>query len=51
MALADTGIDFSNEDWDQPIEFFDGCWVIASKHNPGLNLAFEVNNRTFVFRL
>lgn len=51
MALADTRIDFSGEDWDQPIEFFDGCWVIASKHNPGLNRAFEVNNRTFVFRL
>jgi hypothetical protein len=51
MAHAETGIDFSNEDWDQPVEFFGGCWVIANKHNPGLNRAMEVNNRTFVFRL
>jgi hypothetical protein len=51
MALSETGIDFSNEDWDQPVEFFAGSWVIASKHNPGLNQAMEVNNRTFVFRL
>lgn len=51
MALAETGIDFSGEDWDRPVQFFDGCWVIASKHNPGLNRAMEVNNRTFVFRV
>ena len=51
MALADTNIDFSKEDWDQPTEFFEGCWVIATKHNPGLNEALELNNRVFVFRL
>lgn len=51
MALETTGIDFSQEDWDTPVEFFDGCWVIANRHCPGLNHAMELNNRTFVFRL
>ena len=45
MALAETGIDFSREDWDQPVQFFDGCWVIASKHNPGLNRAMAPARR------
>ena len=51
MALKETGIDFSGEDWDTPAQFFDGCWVIANLHCPALNKTMEVNNRTFVFRL
>lgn len=51
MALRETGIDFSAESWDQPTEFYEGCWVIANKHCPALNQSMEVNNRVFVFRL
>jgi len=51
MAHPSAGVDFSKEDWDQAVTFFDGCWVIASKHCPGFNQAMEVNNRNFVFRL
>jgi hypothetical protein len=50
-AAPDSRIDFSKEEWNQAIPFFSGCWVIASKHNPGLNRAMELNNRNFVFRL
>lgn len=45
------GIDFSQEDWGSAAPIFDGGWVVAQKHNPGLNQAIELNNRTFVFRL
>jgi hypothetical protein len=51
MALAETGIDFSGEDWNKAHEFFEGCWVIAHRHGAGRNDALQVNNRTFVFRL
>jgi len=44
-------LDFSKEDFDVPVEFYDGCWVIANKHCPGLNETTEINNRVFVFRL
>jgi hypothetical protein len=44
-------LNFSSEDWDLPVEFFEGCWVIASKHNPGLLTCMELNNRVFVFKL
>ena len=47
----DTNIDFSNEDWGKSVKFYDGCWVIAEKHNPTLNKTMELNNRTFVFKL
>ena len=49
--LNTDALDFAEEDWDQPIEFFDGCWVIANRHCPALNQTMEVNNRVFVFRL
>lgn len=51
MALPETKIDMSGEDWDTPVEFFEGAWVIANRHAPGLNTTMELNNRTFVFRL
>jgi hypothetical protein len=51
MAVAEAGLDFAGEDWGTPHEFFDGCWVIAARHAAGRNAAFQVNNRTFVFRL
>ena len=47
----DTNIDFSNEDWGKSVKFYDGCWMIAEKHNPALNKTMEFNNRTFVFQL
>ena len=47
----DANIDFSNEDWGKSVKFYDGCWVIAEKHNPALNKTMELNNRTFVFQL
>ena len=47
----DTNIDFSNEDCGKSVKFYDGCWVIAEKHNPALNKTMELNNRTFVFQL
>jgi hypothetical protein len=51
MTSHHSHLDFSTEDWDQATKFFDKSWVIASKHNPGLNAAMELNNRTFVFQL
>ena len=51
MALTETNIDFSAEEFDQAVPFFEGCWVIAHKHNPGLSSNLELNNRTFVFKL
>lgn len=43
----DTNIDFSNEDCGKSIKFYDGCWVVAEKHNPALNKTMELNDRTF----
>jgi hypothetical protein len=51
MSTNYSHLDFSAEDWDKPVKFFDKSWVIASKHNPALNKAMELNNRTFVFQL
>jgi hypothetical protein len=51
MASAQSGLDFSGEDWAHAHRVFDGCWVIATRHAAGRNPAFQVNNRTFVFRL
>jgi hypothetical protein len=51
MSTHHSHLDFSREDWNRPAKFFDKCWVIAHKHNPGLNRAMELNNRTFVFQL
>ena len=44
-------LDFSSEDWNRATKFFDKCWVVSTKHNPGLITAMELNNRTFVFQL
>ena len=38
----DANIDFSNEDWGKSVKFYDGCLVIAEKHNPALNFSFQV---------
>ena len=45
----DTYIDFSNEDWGKSVKFYDGCWVIAEKHNPeddptGARLKWNIKN-------
>ena len=47
----DTNIEFLNEDQSKSVKFYDGCWVIAEKHNPALNKTMELNNRTFIFQL
>ena len=40
------------ETFGQAREIFDGLWVIATRHRPGLSKrVFEVNNRCLVFRL
>lgn len=49
--MKSSTLSFEKEDWDVPAEVFDGLWVIANRHGPGLNRAFQVNNRVFVFRL
>jgi|GEM_PF-1926347 len=49
--MSQQQLSFEAEDWDVPVQVFDGIWVIANKHGPGLNDAFQVNNRVFVFRL
>jgi len=51
MATNHSHLDFSAEDWDKPAKIFDKCWVIASRHHPGLNTAMMFNNRVFVFQL
>jgi hypothetical protein len=51
MTTHHDHLDFSSETWDQPVKFFDGCWVVASRHNPGLLTSVELNNRVFVFEL
>ena len=51
MSTHHGHLDFTAEDWDRPVQFFDKCWVIANRHNPGLNTAMALNNRTFVFQL
>jgi hypothetical protein len=51
MSSNHAHLDFSAETWDRPTKFFDKCWVISTRHNPGLNTKMELNNRTFVFQL
>jgi len=51
MSTHHGHLDFANEDWDRPVKVFEKCWVIANRHNPGLNTAMALNNRTFVFQL
>ena len=44
--------DLSGETAGKAVEVFDGVWLIATRHRPGLSKhIFEVNNRCFVFRL
>jgi hypothetical protein len=44
--------DLSGETPGRAIEVFDGVWLIATRHRPGLSKhIFEVNNRCLVFRL
>ncbi len=47
-----TSIDLSVETTGQAVSVFDGVWLIATRHRPGLSKhMFEINNRCFVFRL
>ena len=47
-----TSFDLSGETAGKAAEVFDGVWLIATRHRPGLSKhIFEVNNRCFVFRL
>ena len=44
--------DLSAETAGQAVPVFDGVWLIATRHRPGLSKhMFEINNRCFVFRL
>jgi hypothetical protein len=44
--------DLSAETAGRAVPVFDGVWLIATKHRPGLSQhMFEINNRCFVFRL
>jgi len=45
-------IDLSAETPGNAVPVFDGVWLLATKHRPGLSKhMFEINNRCFVFRL
>jgi hypothetical protein len=45
-------LDLSAETAGQAVPVFDGVWLIATRHRPGLSKhMFEINNRCFVFRL
>jgi len=45
-------IDLSVETTGKAVSVFDGVWLIATRHRPGLSKhMFEINNRCFVFRL
>jgi hypothetical protein len=44
--------DLSAETPGKAVPVFDGVWLIATRHRPGLSKhMFEINNRCFVFRL
>ena len=50
-ALA-ASLDLSAETPGRAVPVFDGVWLIATTHRPGLSKhMFEINNRCFVFRL
>jgi hypothetical protein len=45
-------LDLSAEATGKAVPVFDGVWLIATRHRPGLSKhMFEINNRCFVFRL
>jgi len=45
-------VDLSGETPARAVAVFEGVWLIATRHRPGLSKEmFEVNNRCFVFRL
>jgi hypothetical protein len=45
-------IDLRGETRGKAVAVFDGVWLIATRHRPGLSKhMFEINNRCFVFRL
>jgi hypothetical protein len=47
-----TRFDLSTETTGKAVAVFDGVWLIATRHRPGLSRhMFEINNRCFVFRL
>jgi hypothetical protein len=48
----DQTFDLSAETPGRAVPVFDGVWLIATRHRPGLSKhMFEINNRCFVFRL
>src|SRR3954469_1427659 len=50
-ALA-ASLDLSGEAPGRAVPVFDGVWLVATRHRPGLSKKmFEINNRCFVFRL
>jgi len=52
LAESAGTIDLHDEATYKAVEVFDGFWVIATQHHPGLSKhMFEINNRALVFRL
>jgi hypothetical protein len=49
---AAAAFDLTGEAAGRAVQVFEGVWLIATRHRPGLSKhSFEVNNRCFVFRL
>jgi hypothetical protein len=47
-----SSLDLSRETYGKAVQVWDGVWLIATRHRPGLSRhMFEVNNRCLVFRL
>ena len=52
VSPAQTTFDLSRETPGRAVPVFDGVWLLATAHRPGLSKhMFEINNRCFVFRL
>ena len=46
------GVDRFRETAGKAVEVWDGVWLLATRHRPGLSRhMFEINNRCFIFRL
>jgi hypothetical protein len=52
MKEPATKLDLGGEAAGKAVPVFDGVWIVATRHRPGLSRhMFEINNRCFVFRL
>src|SRR5262245_4341233 len=52
VSPLQASFDLSAEAAGRAVPVFEGVWLIATRHRPGLSQhMFEINNRCFVFRL